>query len=988
MVLNGIMGLTRHRGGGSVPARSDVSWEHYRLIADNSSDVVYECRPTGEILWVQPTVEHLLGFSPDELIGAQARSLIHPDETEMVDRLRASVYSGAELDEIPCRFRTKAGDYRMCSVRARPVFAEDGSITSSVMTLRDVHRQTAVLRALATLSHGNEVVVRASDEGDLLTRMCEAVVTAGDYPLVWYGRPVHDEACSIEMVVVEGHASAYLDDVKIGWGDNELGRGPSGRAIRTAEPHVLNHMLEEADFWPWSDAAARHGLSCTAALPVMTDDGIDGVLVVYGSEAGTFDDVALSLLVDLATDLGFGLQRLRDAEELTRTREEYRMVAENVSDCIMRSTLDGVIEWVTPSTTRALGWTEDELIGRSGFDLCHPEDLESAYRRSEQVNAGMTSVSRFRVLRRDGSFGWYEQSVRPLRDSTGATIGRVSSWRDVNAEVSAEQQRDASEDLFRRAMDSAAIGMVVTNIDGAYQLVNPSICRLLQRDAEWMLAHDFTDIVHPDDVDQARDDIRALVAGNVPSAVREQRLIRADGSSVLVRRTAVFIPSSGTEDAALVVQFEDITESRLAAERLEFQAFHDPLTGLRNRAWIMDILESDLVEARASHTSVGLLFIDIDNFKLVNESLGHLVGDRMLKEIARRLPQCVPIDGHVGRLGGDEFVVIVPGIEDPLDVEPVAERICDVVAQYMDLDGHGVVATTSIGIAVSTKTSTPTELLRDADAAVYRAKSAGRARWQFADNDMHEQAVQRLTVEDALRRALADKQLVAYYQPIVDLADGSIVGHEALVRWIDPVRGVVPPLEFLGVAEDSGLVVDLGQQMLEQVCHTLATNPRIPGTVSVNVSAVQLARPTFIDEFVATLVGYGIPGERIVVEVTETAVLGLPPRTIAGLMRLRDLGIGLHVDDFGTGYSSIALLRDLPVTGLKLDRSFVLELTVEDSPANALSAGLASLGRSLHLDGVAEGIETREQWALLRAHGWSHGQGYLFGRPAPEPLIP
>ena len=172
------MGLTRHRGGGSVPARSDVSWVHYRLIADNSSDVVYECRPTGEILWVQPTVEHLLGFSPDELIGAQARSLIHPDETEMVDRLRASVYSGEELDEIPCRFRTKAGDYRMCSVRARPVFAEDGSITSSVMTLRDVHRQTAVLRALATLSHGNEVVVRASDEGDLLTRMCEAVVTA------------------------------------------------------------------------------------------------------------------------------------------------------------------------------------------------------------------------------------------------------------------------------------------------------------------------------------------------------------------------------------------------------------------------------------------------------------------------------------------------------------------------------------------------------------------------------------------------------------------------------------------------------------------------------------------------------------------------------------------------------------------------------------------------------------------------------------------
>ena len=212
------------------------------------------------------------------------------------------------------------------------------------------------------------------------------------------------------------------------------------------------------------------------------------------------------------------------------------------------------------------------------------------------------------------------------------------------------------------------------------------------------------------------------------------------------------------------------------------------------------------------------------------------------------------------------------------------------------------------------------------------------------------------------------------------------MGHEALVRWIDPVRGVVPPLEFLGVAEDSGLVVDLGQQMLEQVCHTLATNPRIPGTVSVNVSAVQLARPTFIDEFVATLVGYGIPGERIVVEVTETAVLSAIDEASLDLEALRRLGIGVHVDDFGTGYSSIALLRDLPVTGIKLDRSFVSNLTPGESSANALAAGVAGLAEGLHLRGIAEGIETHEQVHLLVSLGWHVGQGYLFGRPAPEPI--
>jgi len=462
---------------------------------------------------------------------------------------------------------------------------------------------------------------------------------------------------------------------------------------------------------------------------------------------------------------------------------------------------------------------------------------------------------------------------------------------------------------------------------------------------------------HQQLVDGIRD---SLAHGQTEKFEGQLRLARSDGAALWARVAAVIVGGEGDAPSSFLIQVVDVTAEREAQQQLSYQAFHDALTGLRNRAWILDMLEVDLRTARRTASSVGVFFIDLDNFKLVNDSLGHAAGDEVLATVADRISSVLRPADRVGRFGGDEFVVVVPDVQGPADVERVAERLSAAIATELTVQGHRIVPTASMGIAVSSSTSTPAELLRDTDLALFRAKDAGRARWQFFDEDMHAQAVSRLTTEDELRRAVAERQFVLHYQPIVRLTDGAVVGHEALVRWQHPRRGLLHPGDFLQVAEDSGLIVGVGREVLDQVCALLAADPDLPGPVSVNVSAVELS---------------------------ETAVLSLLDATHSGLVALRELGVGVQVDDFGTGYSSISLLRDLPVTGIKLDRSFVADLTGGDSPANALAAGVAGLAAGLSLDGVAEGVETIEQAATLHAQGWTHGQGYLFGRPEPVPRV-
>jgi diguanylate cyclase (GGDEF)-like protein/PAS domain S-box-containing protein len=764
----------------------------------------------------------------------------------------------------------------------------------------------------------------------------------------------------LRFVIARG---SVLD--RFGYGENAL----EGRLASEALP---------ADRWQMYEGAYRAALDGESTR--MTNRSPDDSLVfevridpVRGPDGSVIGGVSIAT----------------DVTELVTVKDRFRLLAENSSDVVVLIDADRTVRWVSQSVTRELGWAADELLGTRIFDLIHPDDAVWVdARRVNLWGSGGGDGGEVRFRDHSGGYRWMDAYAHVVFEDGGTQPAMVLALQAIDAEVAAREQLAQSERLFRAVIESAPIGMVLTDADGVIEFVNAAFCRLVLREESWLVGREAAQIIHPEpatQVDEAGEAFPAAVLSTEPVI---SRLTCSDGREVWVRQVAALVHDNTTGTDRRLLQVEDLTAEREARDALQQQALHDGLTGLRNRAWITDMMDVVLRTARREGVSVGVLMLDLDNFKVVNDSMGHAAGDEVLTVVADRLQSVLRPQDHVARLGGDEFCIVIPDAEGVSQVERVAERIASAIESEIVVHQHRVVPTASIGIAMSSRADTPQDLLRDADAALFAAKAAGRSRWQFADPTMHAKAMARITVEEELRRALVDGGLVVHYQPIVALADRAIIGHEALLRWQHPQRGLLTPAHFLSTAESSGLIVPIGQEVLDQVCALLATEPDLPGVISVNVSAVQFARADWADSFVETLELHGVAPDRLVVEVTETAAMSALDAVRLDLENLRALGVGVHVDDFGTGFSSIALLRDLPVTGVKLDQAFVRDLAAsgtQPGTAVALSEGLAGLVRGLGLVGIAEGVETQEQCDVLRSHGWGYGQGYLFGHPQPWP---
>jgi len=428
-----------------------------------------------------------------------------------------------------------------------------------------------------------------------------------------------------------------------------------------------------------------------------------------------------------------------------------------------------------------------------------------------------------------------------------------------------------------------------------------------------------------------------------------------------------------------------------AARALEHQATHDALTALPNRALFQGRLEQALAGAARGGDAVAVLFLDLDRFKVVNDSLGHAAGDDLLVAVAGRLAGCVRGGDTVARLGGDEFAVLLAGLGVGREATRTAERIIRALDAPFRLGGHDVVTATSIGIAVGGTGHAAVDLLRDADVALYRAKARGRGRYAVFDATMNARALERLELEADLRRALRRGEFEVYYQPKVDLATGRLAGLEALVRWRHPVRGVVGPGAFIPVAEETGLIQPLGQWVLEEACRQARRWGEAAGggpavVVSVNLSARQFAQPTLVEDVARALEAGGADPRQVQLEITEGVAMGNAEATVEILRRLKGLGVGLAIDDFGTGYSSLAYLKRFPVDALKIDRAFVTGLRRETADSSIVGA-VVGLGRALRLTVVAEGVETAEEAAQLCELGCALGQGYHFARPLPRAQV-
>jgi len=503
--------------------------------------------------------------------------------------------------------------------------------------------------------------------------------------------------------------------------------------------------------------------------------------------------------------------------------------------------------------------------------------------------------------------------------------------------------------------------------------------------------------VHPEDLEHLKSQISSHLDGATPHFQSEHRILHKDGTYHLALNRGIAVRDESGKAYRMAGSQSEITDRKRVEQQLLHDAFHDALTGLPNRPLFMDRLGRSINQSkRRSDYMFAVVFLDLDRFKIVNDSLGHLMGDQLLIALARRLEACLRVVDTVARLGGDEFAILLDDIAGIEDAKMVADRIQAELARPFNLNGQEIFTTASIGIALSTsRYDREEEVLRDADVAMYRAKSLGRARYELFDADMHADVVAQLELETGLRGALARQEFRVHYQPILLLQTGRIVGFEALVRWQHPRHGLIYPLDFISVAEETGLIIPMGHWVLNEACRQLSCwqrrfAPDRPWLMSVNLSARQFTEPDLAKTIKTVLTDTGLDPRSLRLEITESMVMENIESAAAILHKLKDMHVGLHLDDFGQGYSSLSYLHNFPIDAIKVDRAFIGGMNVDDQNVEIVRT-IIGLADNLKIDVIAEGIETTAQLERLKTLNCRYGQGFLFAKPLPpdalEPIL-
>ena len=680
--------------------------------------------------------------------------------------------------------------------------------------------------------------------------------------------------------------------------------------------------------------------------------------------------------VMLLSDISEEMEEAKRAKELTR-------VLEASPDLVaILDPLGRAITWANDAITSHLNSKSNEQLLNS---------LDS-WSQAQYATVALPTVRSTGIWRGELRLSTSQNKILPIstllvahrnEENQIEAISMVA--RDLSELKAAEQRVEASEIRLAALVEHASDLVCVADDVGRVIYASPAVARVLNLSASELEGTPVFDLVHPDDREDLMGKMEEIVNTPGISPSLEARVAHADGgwrhmevvTTNLLNNPAV---------SGIVINARDITERVEVAAQLEEKAFHDELTGLPNRSLLLERLADALHRASRHDRMVGVLFLDLDRFKVVNDSLGHSVGDELLSETARRLEQTIRPDDTVARLGGDEFVVVIGNMIRTTDALVAAERVRSAVAQPVTLGNESTVVTTSVGIAIAFGDESPAELLQDADTAMYRAKEGGRDRAEMFDDHLRAQAVRRHSVEQTLRSALENKRIEVHFQPVVRISDGSVVGAEALARIRTPEGELLQPVEFIDVAEDSGLIADLGSQVLTLAFQRVARwskNANRPFSMAVNVSARQLADPAFPALVGEALKANNLDPEQVALEFTESALIAANPVTEQVLGQPTALGIRMGLDDFGTGFSSMTYLKRFPINFLKIDRTFVAGLDSNDDDT-AIVTGTVALAHSLGLQVVAEGVETEPQLQQLQKLQCDLAQGFHFSEPVTD----
>jgi diguanylate cyclase (GGDEF)-like protein/PAS domain S-box-containing protein len=727
-----------------------------------------------------------------------------------------------------------------------------------------------------------------------------------------------------------------------------------------------------------------------------------GALSVFSVRPEAFADHDLPLVGLCAEVAGTRLARALSEAQGEELREHLDVTEQRLATA---QQVTGLAGWEYDARTDQHHWSPElfELLGvepgsfrptaQDYARFIYPADrTEEIFDDHGQPIWDSQSGIVVRFVRPDGEVRTAQAWTDVQRDHEGDVERVFGTLLDVTDRERATQAVAASEQRFRVAFDHAPTGMILTSmnpaIEGKVLRANAAVLALLGVDAEEVVGHDVSKWLHPHDLEASRRHREALLGGRHDTRPVERRIILKNGGIRQVWLTSAVFEDASPESPYVLTHVLDMTESLAQQAELERLAMTDTLTGLANRSLLEREVDRALGRLRAGHADggVALLLLDLDRFKLVNDTLGHGAGDSMLMEVATRLRSAIGQPATVGRLGGDEFVVLLSDVADEDAAAAVARRVVDVLREPIALaSGRRLVSSCSVGVTfAATGEHTAEDLLREADLALYQAKDAGRDQFAVFDEALRARVVGRVESEGRLRRALESGGLRLVLQPVVDITDegqGQVTAHEALLRLQDPVLGVLQPQDFVEVASETGLIVDVDMWMLNEVARLLAEGGVPPDTqVSVNISARTLELPDFATQLIELLVKHDAAPGRLALEITESVLLEAGPGVEQTVRDLRALGIHVGLDDFGTGYSALAHLQRFDLDFLKIDRSFVADLS-EGPRGLAMVQAVANLAHSLGLTVVAEGVETSEQSDLLRSLGCDRGQGWLFGRP-------
>ena len=744
-------------------------------------------------------------------------------------------------------------------------------------------------------------------------------------------------------------------------------------------PFTFDHLKEETRFKA-THLRHAHGVRSGAGVVIRTQYGPFGVILAYADEERTFADYELAFLRSTANIVGEAITRARTEQALRKSEVRLRQLIATTLDAVI--TLDAahhVVEW--------------NRVAEEAFHIPAREMIGHPFRIALLPDIRIPAIPHGRLLettacRADGATFPAEITVAPA--GSGADRTFTAFVRDISERHGARLQLEEREKRFRTIVEKSWSGVVLLDSEVRFSFAGSSTQHLIGYEERELLGRSLFDFVHPRDLPEARKVWAHIVASPNHESHGELRFRRKDGTWVWLEgfsQNLLHEPSVG----AIVLNYRDVSQRKETEKQLEYRAYYDSLTALPNRLLFRDRLVNSLAHAQRNRVGLAVMVLDLDRFKLVNDSLGHSLGDRLLSDVARRLQSALRASDTISRIGGDEFSVLLPEVVNAEAVAGVARKILDSLARPFRVDGHDLFVTASIGIGCFPSDGTDAEtLLKSADTAMYRAKELGRNQVQLFTASMNERYVRRLALEQHLHHAVEREQLELHYQPVYDRSRRRFVSVEALLRWRDPTRGMVQPAEFIALAEETGMIIPIGAWALREACRQLRQwhEQGLTLRMAVNISAVQLQQRDFGAVVRAAVAESGIAPELLQLEITESAAMQNFELTMETLRELRALGVGLAVDDFGTGQSSLIYLKHFPIDTVKIDKEFLSEVT-SDETAAAIVSYVINLAHTLGLKVVAEGVETEEQYTFLRHYACDMMQGFLFSKALPvEEVVP